>query len=220
MSQARWKSSKEEEQIGDVQEAEHVVFVQGNAVSNSKLQAGQDAENGQNEQCAAMRKIDLMNDFIDAAEDTNNDMERCFMEFGCLKALLSVVTCQCGGNLHIQFGDKMGYSRQLKLACQDCTFVHQQFSCARVGRTTDVTADFEVNNCITMCFNELGCGEAALRKFSGIMGIPGFCTQHIQTTQQKGPMATPMILMVMWMLSLWLILRMRVKILGLILTGM
>ncbi|KAL8615808.1 hypothetical protein ACOMHN_048516 [Nucella lapillus] len=182
---ARWKSSKEEEQIGDVQEAEHVVFVQGNAVSNSKLQAGQDAENGQNEQCAAMRKIDLMNDFIDAADDTNNDMERCFMEFGCLKALLSVVTCQCGGNLHIQFGDKMGYSRQLKLACQDCTFVHQQFSCARVGGTTDVTAAFEVNNCITMCFNELGCGEAALRKFSGIMGIPGFAHNTYRRLSKK-----------------------------------
>ncbi|KAL8571645.1 hypothetical protein ACOMHN_065400 [Nucella lapillus] len=186
MSQARWKSSKEEEQIGDVQEAENVVFVQGNAVSsNSKLQAGQDAENGQNKQCAAMRKIDLMNDFIDAADDTNNDMERCFMEFGCLKALLSVVTCQCGGNLHIQFGDKMGYSRQLKLACQDCTFVHQQFSCARVGGTTDVTAAFEVNNCITMCFNELGCGEAALRKFSGIMGIPGFAHNTYRRLSKK-----------------------------------
>ena len=25
-----------------------------------------------------------------------------------------------------------------------------------------------------MCFNELRCGEAALQKFSAIMGIPGF----------------------------------------------
>ena len=47
-------------------------------------------------------------------------------------------------------------------------------SCARAGVTADVTAGFEANNCITMCFNELGRGEAALQKFSAIMGIPGF----------------------------------------------
>ena len=88
----------------------------------SSTEAGQDhAEKGQqNDQCAARRKLDLMHGFIDAADDTNNDMERCFMEFGCLKALLSVVTCQCGGNIHIQFCDKMGYSRQIRLACQVC----------------------------------------------------------------------------------------------------
>ena len=68
---------------------------------------------------------------------------------------------------------------------QDCSFVHQQFSCARAGGTADITSGFEVNNYITMCFNELGCGEAALQKFSAIMGIPGFAHNTYRRLRKK-----------------------------------
>lgn len=48
-----------------------------------------------------------------------------------------------------------------------------------------MTAAFEVNNCITMCFNELGCGEAALRKFSAIMGMPGLAHKTYRRLSKK-----------------------------------
>ena len=89
------------------------------------------------------RKMDLMHDFIDAADDTNNDMERCFMvercfiEFGCLKALLSVVTCQCDGNLHTySLVTKWDIPRQIRHACQVCN-LSLSLSDRRLGRTVN-----------------------------------------------------------------------------------
>lgn len=48
-----------------------------------------------------------------------------------------------------------------------------------------MTVGFDVNDSIIMCFNELGCGEAALNKFSAIMGIPGFAHTTYQRLSQK-----------------------------------
>ena len=44
--------------------------------------------------------------------------------------------------------------------------MHQQFSCARAGGTADVTAGFEVNNCITVVF--LSC--PLVKKHAGLFG--------------------------------------------------
>lgn len=44
---------------------------------------------------------------------------------------------------------------------------------------------FDVNNSIVMCFNELGCGEAALRKFSAIMSIPGLSHNTYRRISKK-----------------------------------
>ena len=111
---------------GDVQE--HTVSNHGESeTSATELQAGQQmAERDQQcDQCAARQKLRLMNNILRQEDNTKNEMERCFFEFGCLKTMVSVVACQhCGGSLHVQFGDKMGYSLQIRLACQVWKLFH------------------------------------------------------------------------------------------------
>ena len=42
----------------------------------------------------------------------------------CLKSLFSAVACnECGGNLTVAFGEKMGYSREIRLACEVCVLL-------------------------------------------------------------------------------------------------
>ncbi|KAK7107180.1 hypothetical protein V1264_015140 [Littorina saxatilis] len=71
---------------------------------------------------------DVMKDYVAAADETDSDKERCLKN---LKSLFSAVACgECGGTLSVCFGDKMGYSREIRLACEDCTFTKQQHSCS------------------------------------------------------------------------------------------
>ncbi|KAK7106838.1 uncharacterized protein [Littorina saxatilis] len=75
---------------------------------------------------------------------------------------------------------------EIRLACQSCPFTHQQYSCQRIRGSADVTVGFEVNDSMVMCFNELGCGEAAMRKFSAIMRIPGFAHRTYRLSKKVG----------------------------------
>ncbi|XP_070191535.1 uncharacterized protein [Littorina saxatilis] len=136
--------------------------------------------------CTARRKLDVMKDYVAAADETDSDKERCFIELKNLKSLFSAVACgECGGTLSVCFGDKMGYSREIRLACEDCTFTKQQHSCSRLDGSNNITMGFDVNNSIVMCFNELGCGEAAFRKFSAIMSIPGLSHNTYRRISKK-----------------------------------
>ena len=73
----------------------------------------------------------------------------------------------------------------LQYLFQDCTFQYRQYSCARIGDSDSVTAGFDVNNSMMLCFNELGCGEAAMRKFSAVMCIPGFAHNTYRRLSKK-----------------------------------
>ncbi|KAL8589053.1 hypothetical protein ACOMHN_055066 [Nucella lapillus] len=79
----------------------------------------------------------------------------------------------------------MGYSREIRLACQDCQFTAQQYSCSRMDGSNDVTKGFDINQSMVLCFNELGCGEAALRKFSAITAIPGLAHNTYRRLSKK-----------------------------------
>ena len=48
-----------------------------------------------------------------------------------------------------------------------------------------MTMGFDVNSSMVLCFNELGCGEAALRKFSAIMAIPGLAHNTYRQLSKK-----------------------------------
>ncbi|XP_070178777.1 uncharacterized protein [Littorina saxatilis] len=203
-AQARWQSNDPDKHVLETEEQElegfgvfeHTLFAHGDAEIPScshNLQAGQNiVQNGQpNEECSARKKMGLMKEYIDPANDNivaddTDSNERCFMDLGTLKGLFSAVACQeCGGSLDVAFGDKMGYSREIRLACQSCPFTRQQYSCQRIRGSTDVTVGFEVNDSMVMCFNELGCGEAAMRKFSAIMRIPGFAHRTYHRLSKK-----------------------------------
>ena len=69
--------------------------------------------------------------------------------------------------------------------CQECTFTKQQYSCSRLDGSDNVTVGFGINDSMVMCFNELGCGEAALRKFSAITSIPGFAHNTYRRLSKK-----------------------------------
>ena len=47
------------------------------------------------------------------------------------------------------------------------------FSCGRQDDSDDVKVGFAVNDSMILCFNELGCGQAAMKKCSAIMNISG-----------------------------------------------
>ncbi|KAL8561274.1 hypothetical protein ACOMHN_047129 [Nucella lapillus] len=134
----------------------------------------------------ARRKLGIMQEYVDAAGDTDQNKERCFLELGSLKTLFSSVTCpRCDASLNIAFGDKMGFSREIRIACEDCNFTKQQYSCSRQDGSSDITVGFDVNSSIVMCFNELGLGEAALQKFSAIMSIPGLAHNTYRRVSKK-----------------------------------
>ncbi|KAL8583880.1 hypothetical protein ACOMHN_009634 [Nucella lapillus] len=187
--QARWKSK-----LADKQQAEstwtvgladsdiqvHTVCGSGDAVEGCSRNQNLDGQDNlmQPEQrdnlSTARRKLGIMQEYVDAAGDTDQNKERCFLELGSLKKLFSSVTWpRCDASLNIAFGDKMGFSREIRIACEDCNFTKQQYSCSRQDGSSDITVGFDVNSSIVMCFNELGLGEAALQKFSAIMSIPG-----------------------------------------------
>ncbi|KAL8568889.1 hypothetical protein ACOMHN_061465 [Nucella lapillus] len=128
----------------------------------------------------------FMQEYVDAAGDTDQNKERCFLELGSLKKLFSSVTCpRCDASLNIAFGDKMGFSREIRIACEDCNFTKQQYSCSRQDGSSDITVGFDVNSSIVMCFNQLGLGEAALQKFSAIMSIPGLAHNTYRRVSKK-----------------------------------
>ncbi|KAL8606721.1 hypothetical protein ACOMHN_018755 [Nucella lapillus] len=68
---------------------------------------------------------------------------------------------------------------------QDCQFTAQQYSCSRMDGSNDVTKGFDINQSMVLCFNELGCGEAALRKFSAITAIPGLAHNTYRRLSKK-----------------------------------
>ncbi|KAL8623033.1 hypothetical protein ACOMHN_059120 [Nucella lapillus] len=51
--------------------------------------------------------------------------------------------------------------------------------------SNDVTKGFDINQSMVLCFNELGCGEAALRKFSAITAIPGLAHNTYRRLPKK-----------------------------------
>ena len=49
-----------------------------------------------------------------------------------------------------------------------------------------MTTGFDVNSSMVHCFNQLGCGEAALRKFSAFMAIPGLAHNTYRRLSKVG----------------------------------
>ncbi|KAL8585931.1 hypothetical protein ACOMHN_061092 [Nucella lapillus] len=132
--QARWKSK-----LADKQQAEststvgladsdiqvHTVCGSGDAVGVCSRNQNLDGQDNlmQPEQrdnlSTARRKLGIMQEYVDAAGDTDQNKERCFLELGSLKKLFSSVTCpRCDASLNIAFGDKMGFSREIRIACE------------------------------------------------------------------------------------------------------
>ena len=60
-----------------------------------------------------------------------------------------------------------------------------KFSCGRQDGSDDVTVGFSVNDSMILCFNELGCGQAAMNKFSAIMNIPGMANRTYSRLSRK-----------------------------------
>ena len=131
-AQIRWQCKSADQQLSELQVenvSEHVLSAHGEATtsansSSADLHAGHDnvpLPDEQDDQCTARRKLDLMRKYVGEADDTDSDKDRCFMEIRCLKSLFSAVACnECGGNLTVAFGEKMGYSREIRLACEVC----------------------------------------------------------------------------------------------------
>ena len=128
-AQARWQPKNADQQLSEMQVdnvvSEHVLAAHGDATVSSRddLHAGQDnvplPDEQPDKQCTARRKLDLMRKYVGEADDTDNDKERCFMEMRSLQSPFSAVACsECGGSLTVAFGDKMGYSREIRLACE------------------------------------------------------------------------------------------------------
>lgn len=113
--------------IGEATVTEHTISASGDANISNDLLAGDNSgivELPAEQQCTARRKLNVMKDYVAAADETDNDKERCFLELKSLKYLVSAVACcECGGTLTVGFGDKMGYSREIRLTCEVCTLM-------------------------------------------------------------------------------------------------
>ena len=68
-----------------------------------------------------------------------------------------------------------------------------KFSCGRRDGSDDVKVGFAVNDSMILCFNELGCGQAAMKKFSGIMNIPGMANRTYSRLSKKVRVAHEMV---------------------------
>ena len=68
---------------------------------------------------------------------------------------------------------------------QECTFRRVKFSCGHQDGSDDVTVGFSVNDSMILCFNELGCGQAAMNKLSAIMNIPGMANRTYSRLSRK-----------------------------------
>lgn len=124
-------------------------------------------EGGQNEPSTSKRKLELLREHLGPADQIEDGQtkERCFVEIQVLNTLFTCAECGSVGNFDVCFGDKMGFSRQIKVICPSCPFVTKQFSCSRLGDSDNVKVGFDVNYAIVSCFNELGLGYAAISNF-------------------------------------------------------
>jgi len=124
-AQKRWKKANHVDERSSLStaddvhstEAEHVLATSGGGDADTSR--GNNNENAQpnNDQCAARRKMNFIKDHIAPTDNVSAEKERCFMEYGSLKSLMSTVACkQCGGYMEVSFGDKMGFSREIKLS--------------------------------------------------------------------------------------------------------
>lgn len=141
---------------------------------------------------ASRRKLKLVKEKIgptDAVKDVETK-ERCIIELETLKDLFAMFTCsECGteGSFDVYFGERMGYSRQIHIKCQRCPFVAKKYSCSRKSNSEQANKGFDVNNAMVVCFNELGLGYAALKKFSALVNIPGMhSTTYEKLTKHVG----------------------------------
>ncbi|KAL8596181.1 hypothetical protein ACOMHN_021221 [Nucella lapillus] len=132
--QARWKSKHADKQqaeststvgLADRDIQVHTVCGSGDAVGGCSRNRNLDGQDNlmQPEQrdnlSTARRKLGIMQEYVDAAGDTDQNKERCFLELGSLKKLFSSVTCpRCDASLNIAFGDKMRFSREIRIACE------------------------------------------------------------------------------------------------------
>ena len=75
-----------------------------------------------NDPCMARKKIDRRRGHLGPTNDaTDTEQKRCFVELASLQSLFTDVACgECGavGSLDVSFGEKMGYSSQIRLVCQ------------------------------------------------------------------------------------------------------
>ena len=124
--ESRWKKNKADKslassQLGETQTATLASSGDAEILSLGNLQAQAEQPN---DPCTARKKLDLMKRHLGATHDAiDTDQQRCFMELPSLQSLFADVACgECGavGSLDVSFGDKMGYSRQIRLVCQVC----------------------------------------------------------------------------------------------------
>ena len=126
--QARWQKKFERESCSeslttsDVQE--HVLSTHGSAGTPRSFDPTANQNFVPVRDCTARRKLATMQNYIDAVEEGDDDRERCFFELKCLKHMISKMACQeCGGSLSARYGDKMGYSREIRISCEVCTLI-------------------------------------------------------------------------------------------------
>ena len=194
-ARSRWQRSQASAEVGscvgdETCVASTTVTVHGAAVEDSRsAMAGQEAanENEDRQPCnssTSSKKLRRTSQQLGPTAVTDAEDERCFIELQSLKTLFTFVGCgHCGcvGSLDVCFGDHMGFSREIKVRCLECTFVAKNFSCAREGGVDDsITAPFNVNKAVVMAFNEIGQGHAGLAKFASIMNMPAL---HHKTYQ-------------------------------------
>ena len=136
-AQARWKSKSDVLPSENKDVTSHVLHAVGDTELSDTNLAGQDCvqvpAGQQDNQSTARRKLQVMRDYVgeaadDTADDTDTDSDttqRCILELSCLNAILSAVPCNaCGGLLTAVFGDKMGFSREIKVVCEVCCPFH------------------------------------------------------------------------------------------------
>ena len=125
-AESRWKKKKADEnlacsQLGESETATLTISGDAEILSMGNLQAQAEQPNYP---CTARKKFDLMRRQLGPTnDDIDTEPKRCFMELSSLQSLFTDVVCgECGavGSLDVSFGEKMGYSRQIRLVCQVC----------------------------------------------------------------------------------------------------
>ena len=123
-----WRNQLQNRQFPVVNEL-HLVEGRGHAERTAEKQPNLDGRRKKRMKIwrvhsTARKKLDLMRRQLGPTnDDTDTEQKRCFMELPSLQSLFTDVACgECGavGSLDVSFGEKMGYSRQIRLVCQVC----------------------------------------------------------------------------------------------------
>ena len=124
-AQARWKSKSDVLLSENKDLTSHVLRADGDAERSdytnlNGLDGVQEPAGEQDNQSTARRKLRVMRDCVREAAGSDTK-QRCILELSSLNKILAAVPCSfCGGLLAAVFGDKMGFSREIKVVCEVC----------------------------------------------------------------------------------------------------